>query len=191
MAEVAGNKENFDAYAGKNLAIGTPLASGFTLLKAGATVGTSNYEAGAYGTYAQMKSNGTVEFTVGATSQIEFVVYDNTPFTGNARHYVTFYAADGVTVLATQYWNHQVLNGVSSAFRAHYKAPAGQLIGKVVIHDTQGEGIRLDDVSWGNQAYQYPSNFYVPGLMVRFLAPVERWQCSRMITTTLFMLSAR
>ncbi|EKD5160223.1 Ig-like domain repeat protein [Enterobacter cloacae] len=163
MAEVAGNKENFDAYAGKNLAIGTPLASGFTLLKAGATVGTSNYEAGAYGTYAQMKSNGTVEFTVGATSQIEFVVYDNTPFTGNARHYVTFYAADGVTVLATQYWNHQVLNGVSSAFRAHYKAPAGQLIGKVVIHDTQGEGIRLDDVSWGNQAYQYPSNFYVPG----------------------------
>ncbi|MGM8429059.1 Ig-like domain-containing protein [Enterobacter cloacae] len=163
MAEVAGNKENFDAYAGKNLAIGTPLASGFTLLKAGATVGTSNYEAGAYGTYAQMKSNGTVEFTVGATSQIEFVVYDSTPFTGNARHYVTFYAADGVTVLATQYWNHQVLNGVSSAFRAHYKAPAGQLIGKVVIHDTQGEGIRLDDVSWGNQAYQYPSNFYVPG----------------------------
>ncbi|WP_336215418.1 Ig-like domain-containing protein [Enterobacter sp. P82] len=161
--EVAGNKENFDAYAGKSIAVGTPLASGFTLLKAGATVGTSNWENGAWGTFAQMKSKGTVEFTVGATSQIDFVVYDATPFTGNARHYVTFYAEDGVTVLATQYWNHQVLNGVSSGFRANYKAPAGQLIGKVVVHDTQGEGILIDDVAWGSQAYQYPSNFYVPG----------------------------
>lgn len=163
VSPVTNGKENFDAYSGANLTAGSSLKSGFTLLKAGATVGTSNYEAGAYGTYAQMKAKGTVEFTVGTTSQIEFVVYDGTPFTGNTRHYVTFYAADGVTVLATQYWNHQVLNGVSSAFRAHYKAPAGQLIGKVVIHDTQGEGIRIDDVAWGNQAYLNPSNFYVAG----------------------------
>ncbi|MCL6723225.1 Ig-like domain-containing protein [Klebsiella sp. T2.Ur] len=163
VSPVTNGKENFDAYTGANLSEGTALKSGFTLLKTGALVGTGNYEAGAYGTYAQMKAKGTVEFTVGATSQIEFTVYDNTPLTGNTRHYVTFYAADGVTVLATQYWNHQVLNGVSSAFKANYKAPAGQLIGKVVIHDTQGEGIRIDDVAWGNQAYQNASNFYVPG----------------------------
>jgi hypothetical protein len=164
VSPVTSGKENFDTYAGANLTVGTPLKSGFTLLKAGATVGTSNWENGAYGTYAQMKSKGTVEFTVGTTSQIDFVVYDATPFTGNARHYVTFYAADGVTVLATQYWNHQVLNGVSSGFRANYKAPAGQLIGKVVVHDTQGEGIFIDDVAWGDQAYKaYPLQYYIAG----------------------------
>ena len=163
VSPATSGRENFDAYAGTGIAANTTLTSGFKLLKSGATVGTSNWENGAYGTYAQMKSRGSVEFTVGTTSQIEFIVYDATPFTGNARHYVTFYAADGVTVLATQYWNHQVLNGISSGFRANYKAPAGQLIGKVVIHDTQGEGILIDDVAWGSQAYQLPSYPYVAG----------------------------